>query len=122
MRDFLRRVFLGRLAASGAGLALAGHAARPGRARAQGSGRVSGFDHVAAPMRDVEAMVGFYRKLGFHVNEGRGICSVHFGDHKINFHRPSVWQTIDRALPSGLLPQSRRAAISASCGMEVKPP
>ena len=108
MRDFLRRVFLGRLAASGAGLALAGHAARPGRARAQGSGRVSGFDHVAAPMRDVEAMVGFYRKLGFHVNEGRGICSVHFGDHKINFHRPSVWQN-----PSVTL---RAPAAEPPCG------
>ena len=43
-------------------------------------------------MRNVEAMVSFYRRLGFHVNEGRGICSVHFGDHKINFHRPRVWQ------------------------------
>ncbi len=92
MRDFLRRVFLGRLAACGAGLALAGHVAWPGRARAQRSGRVKGFDHVAAPMRDLEAMVAFYRKLGFHVNEGRGICSVHFGNHKINFHRPRVWQ------------------------------
>ena len=92
MRDLLRRVFLGRIAGSGAGAALAAHSAWSGRARAQGPGRVSGFDHVAAPMRDVDAMVGFYRSLGFRVNEGRGICSVHFGDHKINFHRPAVWQ------------------------------
>ena len=92
MRDLLRRVFLGRLTRSGAGLALTSHVAFRERARAQGPGRVSGFDHVAAPMRDVEAMVSFYRRLGFRVNEGRGICSVHFGDQKINFHRPRVWQ------------------------------
>ncbi len=92
MRNDPRRTFVGRLVRSGPALALASHVAWPGRARAQGPGRVSGFDHVAAPMRDVEAMVAFYRKLGFHVNEGRGICSVHFGDHKINFHRPRVWQ------------------------------
>ena len=92
MRDLLRRVFLGRLTRSGAGLALTSHVAFRERARAQGPGRVSGFDHVAAPMRDVEAMVSFYRRLGFRVNEGRGICSVHFGDNKINFHRPEMWE------------------------------
>ncbi len=49
---------------------------------------VSGFDHVA----NSEAMVRFYRALGFQVNEEEWICSVHFGDHKINFHRPAAWQ------------------------------
>jgi len=54
---------------------------------------VSGFDHVAAPMRNSAAMVRFYRALGFRVNEGERICSVHFGDQKINFHRPALWQS-----------------------------
>ncbi len=54
---------------------------------------VSGFDHVAVPMRNSEAMVRFYRALGFKVNEGARICSVHFGDHKINFHRPVLWRS-----------------------------
>lgn len=108
MGAFFRRVLFRRLAAAGAALAVSGPAGWLRRARAQGAGRVTGFDHVAAPMRDVEAMVGFYRKLGFQVNEGRGICSVHFGDHKINFHRPSVWQN-----PSVTL---RAPAAEPPCG------
>ena len=47
---------------------------------------------MAVPMRNTDAMVAFYRALGFEVNEGESICSVHVGDHKINFHRPSLWQ------------------------------
>ncbi|MCY4511023.1 MAG: hypothetical protein OXG35_29280 [Acidobacteria bacterium] len=43
-------------------------------------------------MRNTEAMVQFYRALGFGVMEGERICSVHFGDNKINFHRPVAWQ------------------------------
>ena len=43
-------------------------------------------------------MVRFYRALGFHVNEGSRICSVHFGDHKINFHRRALWQSEDFTL------------------------
>ena len=58
MRDLLRRVFLGRIAGSGAGAALAAHSAWSGRARAQGPGRVSGFDHVAASQA-----IGSYRAL-----------------------------------------------------------
>ena len=26
------------------------------------------------------------------VNEGTRICSVHFGEHKINLHRPEMWR------------------------------
>ena len=61
-------------------------------ASAQGMGRITGFDHVAVPMRNTEAMVAFYRALGFDVNESESTCSVHVGDHKINFHRPNLWQ------------------------------
>ncbi len=59
--------------------------------RAQSAGQISGFDHVAVPMRNEQEMVEFYRSLGFVVNEGTRICSVHFGDHKINFHREALW-------------------------------
>ncbi len=44
-------------------------------------------------MRNTEAMVRFYRALGFQVKEGERICSVHFGNNKINFHRPALWQS-----------------------------
>ncbi len=84
----LRRRSLWGLGAALSNLALVA------RRRATGqSGMVSGFDHVAVPMRNTEAMLRFYRSLGFHVREGERICSVHFGDHKINFHRPALWQS-----------------------------
>ena len=80
--------FLGSAALSG----FAGLLAWPRGGQAQASNPIAGFDHVAVPMRNTEAMVEFYRNLGLRVNEGRRICSVHFGHHKINFHRPSLWQ------------------------------
>ncbi len=92
MRNCLRRGFIKRLVAS-AGASIAGLFLGGRRARAQASGEVSGFDHVAVPMRNTEAMVRFYRMLGFKVNEGARICSVHFGNHKINFHRPALWRS-----------------------------
>ena len=92
MQSFLRRGFFKRLATSGAVALVVGYFSDARRARAQASGAVSGFDHVAAPMQNTEAMVRFYRGLGFQVNERARICSVHFGDHKINFHRPALWQ------------------------------
>ena len=86
-RGFLRR-FLSAASAGVGGLALLP------RRRAKGQvGMVSGFDHVAVPMRNTEAILSFYRELGFHVKESERICSVHFGDHKINFHRPALWQS-----------------------------
>jgi catechol 2,3-dioxygenase-like lactoylglutathione lyase family enzyme len=59
---------------------------------AQSTGRVRGFDHVALPMQNTEAMLGFYRGLGFDVNEGPQACSVYIGEQMINFHRPALWQ------------------------------
>jgi len=38
-------------------------------------------------------MLAFYRALGFQVNEGPQVCSVHFGPNMINFHRPAMWQS-----------------------------
>jgi len=54
---------------------------------------IGALDHVAIPIRNVPEMVSFYRELGFLVRENGRIVSVHFGDQKINFHRPSLWQS-----------------------------
>ncbi len=85
-RRFIRQAIGGGLGASVAGVAAV---ARPA---GQVGGSIRSFDHVAVPMRNTEAMVQFYRSLGFGVMEGERICSVHFGDSKINFHRPVAWE------------------------------
>ena len=56
---------------------------------------VAGFDHAAIPVADVEPMLAFYAELGFRVNRDFAprLYSVHFGDNKINFHDPSLWQS-----------------------------
>jgi catechol 2,3-dioxygenase-like lactoylglutathione lyase family enzyme len=53
---------------------------------------IRSFDHVAIPIQNIDAMLSFYRALGFDVNDQAPRYSVHFGDHKINFHSPEVWQ------------------------------
>ena len=62
------------------------------RAVAQKTERIRGFDHVALPMQNSEAMMAFYRGLGCDVSENPNICSVYIGDQMINFHRPALWQ------------------------------
>lgn len=101
-----RRRFLKHAARAGAALAAA--ALGRGAGRAQTPPAVVRFDHVAAPLRDTAAMVAFYRGLGFHVREGDRICSVHFGDNKINFHQPALWQSDGFTL--------RAAAARPPCG------
>jgi len=59
---------------------------------AQSLGRIRGFDHVALPMQNTEAMLAFYRGLGLPVTESPNACSVYIGDQMINFHRPALWQ------------------------------
>lgn len=56
---------------------------------------VIGFDHVAIPIESVDAMLAFYRSLGFEVREVRPplFYSVHFGEQKINLHGPDVWKS-----------------------------
>jgi len=67
-------------------------AVRTSRAQAQQTGRVRGFDHVALPMQNTQAMVTFYRALGFQTSETANAVSVYIGDQMINFHRPAHWQ------------------------------
>ena len=53
---------------------------------------IAGIDHVSLPMRDVDAMVAFYKSLGLDVAEHRAVISVYAGQQMINFHRPETWQ------------------------------
>ena len=80
-----RRKFVRSLAAAGA-------VADGSKLIAQQSGSVKGFDHVALPMKNTEAMSAFYRSLGFPVSERPNILSVYVGTQMINFHLPALWQ------------------------------
>lgn len=56
---------------------------------------VAGFDHAAIPIRRVTAMLAFYRRLGFRVDESKAPrYAVHFGRNKINMHGPAAWQDV----------------------------
>ena len=63
-----------------------------GVARLQQSGNIRGFDHVALPMQNTDAMLAFYRSLGLQVAENPQAVSVYIGTQMINFHRPATWQ------------------------------
>jgi len=60
----------------------------PERAQA---GTVRGFDHVALPMQNTDAMMAFYRSLRLQVVETPHLVQVYLGDQMINFHRPALW-------------------------------
>jgi catechol 2,3-dioxygenase-like lactoylglutathione lyase family enzyme len=57
-----------------------------------GTDGVRGFDHVALPLQDVDAMTAFYRALGLEVAETPHLVQVYVGEQMINFHRPEVWR------------------------------
>jgi len=96
-----RRAFVRTIAAAGA-------AVSSGTVAAQPAGRVSGFDHVALPMQNVDAMIAFYRALGFEMTETSNAVSVYVGSQMINFHRPSLWQNTSFTL--------RAPAAKPPCG------
>ena len=57
------------------------------------AGAVTGFDHVSLPMQNTDAMLGFYRSLGFEIAEHPYVVSVYVGPSQmINLHRPEIWQ------------------------------
>ncbi len=87
-----RRSFIKQVLAAGAAVSASGAFAGRASASARQTATIAALDHVAIPIQNVEQMVSFYRALGFVVREGGQIISVHFGDQKINFHRPSLWQ------------------------------
>jgi len=83
-----RRRFIRNVVAAGAAVdALSG-----GGVHAQPAGGIRGFDHVALPMQNTEAMLAFYRGLGLEIAENAQACSVYIGNQMINFHRPALWQ------------------------------
>ena len=60
---------------------------------------IAAFDHVAMPTAKPEALIEFYKRLGFTVvheeewRQGKARAfSIAFGDNKINVHPPDVWQ------------------------------
>jgi catechol 2,3-dioxygenase-like lactoylglutathione lyase family enzyme len=85
MKRNSRRKFIEGAVAAGA---LAGASAALG----QPAGSIRGFDHVALPMQNTDAMLAFYRRLGLPVSENANACSIYIGDQMINFHRPATWQ------------------------------
>ncbi|PCJ34668.1 MAG: VOC family virulence protein [Cellvibrionales bacterium] len=56
---------------------------------------IKAFDHVAIPIQKVDEMIAFYQALGCEVSDdfGKRLYSIHFGDNKINFHTPEIWQS-----------------------------
>ena len=87
-RRFLKRVITG-----------AGVAARPAIA-AQSAPGVRAFDHVALPLQNVDAMIAFYRALGFTIRYGgehASFTSLHAGSCYLNlaarvgYRRPAWW-------------------------------
>jgi catechol 2,3-dioxygenase-like lactoylglutathione lyase family enzyme len=82
-RKFIGSTVGGVVAAGGLGT---------GGASTQKTGSIAGFDHVALPMQNVDAMLAFYRGLDLQINEGKNACSVYVGNQMINFHRPAFWQ------------------------------
>lgn len=83
-------------------------AAAASSAAAQKPGAISGFDHVALPMQNTDAMLAFYRGLGLQMVENQNAVSVYIGDQMINFHRPALWQNASFTL--------RAPAAKPPCG------
>src|SRR5262249_14598756 len=84
MKNISRRKFVA------AGVAVAGAIPLIPQTQAP-ENRVSGYDHVALPMLNTDAMVAFYKKLGFDMRESTAAVSVYVGRNMINFHRPTQW-------------------------------
>jgi catechol 2,3-dioxygenase-like lactoylglutathione lyase family enzyme len=61
---------------------------------------IKAFDHAAIPVHDMDAMLAFYRKLGCDISEDYApiVYSVCFGDNRINFHAPQLWQSAEFTL------------------------
>jgi catechol 2,3-dioxygenase-like lactoylglutathione lyase family enzyme len=97
-----RRRFIRSVAATGAVLGAVG----AGSPSAQQMGRVRGFDHVALPMANTDAMLTFYKALGFDISERANAISVYVGDNMINFQRPTRWQdkTFTNRAPAAVPP------------------
>lgn len=63
---------------------------------------IARFDHVALPTRQPEAVMRFYRAIGFDTPDpdtwtslGHAFFSVTRGDMRMNFHAPSLFENPD---------------------------
>ena len=101
-RKSSRRRFMQSVVATGGAIGMSDATT----ASAQPTGRIRGFDHVALPMANTDAMIAFYKALGCDVKEGPAACSVYFGDNMVNFHRPARWQdkTFTNRAPAAVPP------------------
>ena len=88
-----RRSFIKKTLTAGAAVSASGAYAGDAAADVSQASGIGALDHVAIPIQNVEQMMAFYRALGFTVRDGERTISIHFGDQKINFHRPSFWQS-----------------------------
>lgn len=68
-------------------------AAAATQSKAQQAPGIRGYDHVALPMQNTDAMITFYRGLGLEVRDSANAVSVYVGDQMINFHRPALWRS-----------------------------
>ncbi len=88
-----RRAFIKRVLATGAAVSTSGAYPNQAASGVRQTSEIGALDHVAIPIQNVEEMMSFYRALGFVVRDGERTVSIHFADQKINFHRPSFWQS-----------------------------
>ncbi len=88
-----RRAFIKQALAAGAAVSASSTFTGGAPVGAGQESRIGALDHVVIPIQKVEEMVSFYRALGFVVRENGRIISIHFANQKINFHRPSLWQS-----------------------------
>lgn len=61
----------------------------------------TGIDHIAMPTANAEKLIGFYKSLGFMINDEEkwrngeaGIFSIQIGDSKINVHPEGYTATL----------------------------
>ncbi len=56
---------------------------------------IKGIDHVALPMRNVAAMLTFYRSIGADIREEVPgfLHAAYLGTNKINLYMPDAWQS-----------------------------
>ena len=57
---------------------------------------IARYDHIAIPISNVDAMLPFYRRLGFTIErfelDSFVFWAAQAGDVKINFHAPDTWK------------------------------
>jgi catechol 2,3-dioxygenase-like lactoylglutathione lyase family enzyme len=73
-------------------------------------------------MQNTDAMIAFYRRLGFQLTENENAVSVYIGTQMINFHRPTRWQDPAFTLraPAAKPPSGDFCFVWSGSAMELK--